>query len=147
MSVNAACCRAMCIPAFKDLKDLTQEVLRIDLNPMLKGKILDGLGPHTDRIKTAQMLVELPEDWENWPEDAKLACPKKSWEASREIEGRKCLFATCKYLDRDLGSCMIYESRPAMCREYTLPTCVNRQGGCQFLHCSSRVNGECKPNL
>lgn len=143
--MDACCCRAMCIPLFIDLADLNHEVAR-NLRMVLKGQNDDN-PILIDRIKTAQMLVELPKDWEDWPEDAKQACPKRNWEASRTAYSRECLFATCKFLDRDEGRCMIYENRPAMCRDYTSKTCVNTNGGCQFLHCSSRVDGECKPNL
>jgi len=136
--------------AFRDLKDLVDEVKRTDLLPMLATRQHPGNG--LDNIRTAQMLVELPADWNDWPEDAKLACPEENWDASKgldcDLQGHGPLFATCKYVDRETGACMIYDRRPAMCRNYgAMPEKYNPKGTCQWTHCASNVDGQCRPNL
>ena len=147
--IISACCRAMCLPHFHDMRDLVDEVGRLNLKPALRGVVLDR--EQFDAIRTAQMLVELPKSWDEWPEDAKLACPRANWECSRQehlkhhgVEGP--LYATC-FVDRETGACMIYDRRPAMCSDYAMkPTAVNQGGGCHT-HCAFHHEGACRPGF
>lgn len=148
--MNACCCRAMSIQMFSDMADIAEEVSRIYLRPLLAGK---DAGPRAvDLIRTVQMLVELPAEWEDWPEDAKLAYPKANWEGTKALygdgNGHGPLFATCKFVDRETGACMIYDRRPGMCSRYANQPeeATNPGGECQWEHCAFHHEGKCRPN-
>ena len=72
--MNACCCRAFALPAFRDAEDFFDEVRRVHVP-----RALIGAEDALDAVKTGQLLVPLPVDWEDWPEDAKAAIPKRKW--------------------------------------------------------------------
>lgn len=135
--ISAACCRVMVLS-----RDAMGEVGPLDLRPLLAGDVPDGeKWQCLDRIKTCQALIRLPDAWEDWPQDAKVAGPHATWVPNLP-------FYTCKYLDRAKGRCMIYDQRPKMCRDYGHPVSKSlvpfRSQACNHRSCSHhRKDGHC----
>jgi Fe-S-cluster containining protein len=84
-----------------------------------------------DNLKLASFAIPLPEDWEEWPEESKIACSKHYY----QILGLPRY--TCKMLTKS-GKCGCYARRPYICREY-----VPNEFDCEG--CGAWNNGRCMP--